>query len=94
MFEFFPPHPELSDVFNNAMTNVSAHVIPAALEAYDFSGISSVVDGRVILLEAVLTPANHPDFGKLLDLEMSCCRVGASGRKQSSAHCSRRLVSR
>ena len=26
--------------------------------------------GRVILLESVLTPANQPDFGKLIDLEM------------------------
>jgi hypothetical protein len=162
VFEFFPRHPELSEVFNNAMTNFSAFVVPAALEAYDFSGVGSVVDvagghgqiltsilqryphmtgvlfdldhviagavprireaglgarlrtesgdffkavpagadayvmkhiihdwdddkarmilrsigaamkpdGRVVLLEAVLTPANQPDFGKLLDLEM------------------------
>jgi hypothetical protein len=26
--------------------------------------------GRVILLESVLTPANQPDFGKRIDLEM------------------------
>jgi ubiquinone/menaquinone biosynthesis C-methylase UbiE len=26
--------------------------------------------GRVILLESVLLPANQPDFGKLIDLEM------------------------
>jgi hypothetical protein len=26
--------------------------------------------GRVILLESVLTPANQPDLGKLIDLEM------------------------
>jgi hypothetical protein len=26
--------------------------------------------GRVILLEAIVLPANQPDFGKILDLEM------------------------
>jgi hypothetical protein len=162
VFEFFPRHPEISEVFNNAMTNFSAYVIPAALDAYDFNGVRSVVDvagghghvlmsilqrhpdatgvlfdldhviagaiprireaglearirtesgdffkavpagadayvmkhiihdwddekarmilgairaamkpeGRVVLLETVLSPANQPDFGKLLDLEM------------------------
>jgi len=27
-------------------------------------------DGRLILLETVLQPGNHPDLGKLIDLEM------------------------
>ena len=30
---------ELSEIFNNAMTAFSAAIVPAALEAYDFSGI-------------------------------------------------------
>ena len=162
VFEYFPRNPELSEVFNDAMTAFSAFVVPAAIEAYDFSGIGVLVDvagghgqvlasilakhprmrgvlfdlehviagavprleaaglagrcttvsgdffkavpeggdayimkhiihdwddgkalqilanikramnpgGRVILLESVLTPANQPDFGKLIDLEM------------------------
>ena len=162
VFEYFPRDRELSETFNNAMTAFSAFVIPAALEAYDFSGIDLLVDvagghgqvltsilqkhpnmrgilfdlehviagarprieaagladrcetatgdfftavpaggdayimkhiihdwddaraatilrnirtamkpgGRVILLDSVLTPANQPDFGKLIDLEM------------------------
>ena len=162
VFEYFSRDSELSEVFNDAMTAFSAFVVPAALEAYDFSGIGTLVDvagghgqvlmsivqkhpgmrgilfdlehviagakprieqagldgrittmtgdffkavpkggdayimkhiihdwdddraatilenirqamqpgGRVILLESVLTPANQPDFGKLIDLEM------------------------
>ncbi|MGH9309445.1 MAG: methyltransferase [Vicinamibacterales bacterium] len=162
VFEYFPRDPELSEIFNDAMTAFSASMIPAALDAYDFSGIRTLVDvagghgqvltsilqrypemqgvlgdlehvlagarprileqgladrcrtevidffkavpeggdayimkhiihdwdddraalilsnirramkpgGRVILLDSVLLPANQPDFGKILDLEM------------------------
>jgi hypothetical protein len=44
VFEYFPRDPELSATFNNAMTAFSAFVIPAALDAYDFSGIATLVD--------------------------------------------------
>ena len=44
VFEYFPKDPELSERFNNAMTALSAVVIQAALEAYDFSGIGTLVD--------------------------------------------------
>ena len=162
VFEYFPRNPELSEVFNNAMTSFSAFVVPAVLDVYDFTGIGTLVDiagghgqvlmsvlrkypamrgvlfdmehviagaiprireaglegritaeagdffkavpsagdayimkhiihdwdddratailqniakamnrdGRVILIESVLAPANTPDFGKLIDLEM------------------------
>jgi hypothetical protein len=162
VFDYLSKNPDLSRVFNNAMTSFSGMVVPAALEAYDFSGIRVLVDvagghggvltgildqhpamrgilcdldhviagarqriasiglqgrvecvtadifaavpeggdaylmkhiihdwdderaglilrnirkvlpknGRVILLESVLAPANAPDFGKILDLEM------------------------
>jgi SAM-dependent methyltransferase len=162
VFEYFPTDPALSEIFNDAMTSFSASVIPAALDAYDFSGIDTLVDvagghgqvllsilerypamkgvladlehvlagarprirergleqrcrteaidffkavpaggdayimkhiihdwdddrsvqilqnirkvmrpgGRVILLDSVLLPANQPDFGKIIDLEM------------------------
>ena len=162
VFDYFRRDPELSEVFNDAMTAFSAFVVPAVLEAYDFGDIEVLVDvagghghvlmsilqrypkmrgllvdldhviagalpriremglidrcetrvgdffasvpaggdayimkhiihdwdderaitilrnikqamkpgGRVILLESVLLPANQPDFGKLIDLEM------------------------
>ena len=162
VFEYFEKDPALSERFNNAMTAFSASVAPAVLEAYDFSGIGTLVDvagghgqvlmsilkaypsmkgvladlqhvlagaepriralglsdrcrtevidffkavpsggdayimkhiihdwdddramvilrnirkamnpgGRVILLDSVLLPANQPDFGKIIDIEM------------------------
>ena len=162
VFEYFGEQPELSAVFNDAMTQFSGAVAPAAVKAYDFSGINTLVDvagghgevlmtvlrahpqtrgilfdiphvidgakpriaqagladrldtatgdffkavpagdayimkhiihdwdderavtilknirsamtsrdGRLILLETVLQPGNHPDLGKLIDLEM------------------------
>jgi hypothetical protein len=161
-FEYLRDNREISEIFNNAMTAFSAFVVPAVLDAYDFSGIELLVDvagghgqvltsilqrypkmrgvlfdvdhviagavhriraigledrlatqsgnffesvpeggdayimkhiihdwddarattiltnirrvmkpeGRLILLEAVLQPANTPDMGKLIDLEM------------------------
>jgi hypothetical protein len=44
VFDYFPRDPELSEIFNNAMTAFSAFVIPAALQAYDFSGVGVLVD--------------------------------------------------
>lgn len=44
VFEYFATQPELSKIFNDAMTGFSAAVIPAVLEAYDFSGIGTLVD--------------------------------------------------
>ena len=57
VFEFFPRDPELSEVFNNAMTAFSGMVVPAVLAAYDFEGIGTLVDvagGHGGVLTAVL----------------------------------------
>jgi len=53
VFDHLGRTPELSEVFNNAMTAMSGLVIPAVLEVYDFSGIDVLVDvagghGRVL----------------------------------------------
>lgn len=56
-FEAFAKDPELSRVFNNAMTGFSSFVVPAVLEAYDFSGIDTLVDvagGHGGLLTAIV----------------------------------------
>lgn len=71
VFEYFPKHPEESEIFNNAMTMFSGMVIPAVLEAYDFSGIGTVVDiagghGRVLTSILQKYPAMT---GILFDLE-------------------------
>jgi SAM-dependent methyltransferase len=71
VFEYFARNPELSEIFNDAMTGFSAVVVPAALEAYDFSGIETLVDvagghGQVLLAILERYPAMN---GVLADLE-------------------------
>jgi hypothetical protein len=44
IFEYLGKNPAYSEIFNRAMTNLSAAVIPAAIEAYDFGGIGTLVD--------------------------------------------------
>ena len=71
VFEHFAQNPELSKIFNNAMTGFSAVIVPAALEAYDFSGIKTLVDiagGHGAVLTAILK--KYPSMkGVLFDLE-------------------------
>jgi len=70
VFEYFQRDKDLSEVFNDAMTAFSAFVIPAALEAYDFSGIHLLVDvagGHGQVLTSILQ--KHPQMrGVLFDL--------------------------
>ena len=44
IFEYLQKHPDYSKVFNDAMTALSAPVAGAAIDAYDFSGIGTLVD--------------------------------------------------
>jgi hypothetical protein len=44
LFEYLQKTPAYSKVFNDAMTTLSAPVIEAALEAYDFSELGVIVD--------------------------------------------------
>jgi hypothetical protein len=71
VFEVFASDPAFAKVFNDAMTSMSAQVIPAALEAYDFSGIRVLVDvagGHGRVLTSVLR--RHPAMrGVLFDVE-------------------------
>jgi hypothetical protein len=71
LFEYFPRDPELSGVFNQAMTTFSAAVIPAVLDAYDFSGIDVLVDvagGHGHVLTSILQ--KYPAMrGLLVDLD-------------------------
>ena len=71
VFEYFQRDRELSEVFNDAMTAFSAFVVPAALEAYDFSGIGLLVDvagGHGQVLASILQ--KYPGMrGVLFDLE-------------------------
>jgi hypothetical protein len=70
VFEYLAKNPEYSQVFNDAMTALSAPVAGAAIEAYDFSGIGTLVDvagGHGEVLMSVLK-ANPKVRGILADL--------------------------
>lgn len=70
-FDFFPTDPVENVRFNNAMTSLSDMVVPAVLEAYDFSQFSTVVDvagGHGHLLCEILK--KYPKLkGVVVDLE-------------------------
>jgi hypothetical protein len=71
VFEYLQRDPELQGRFNNAMTNFSANVAPAVLQAYDFSGIGVLVDvagGHGMMLGSILQ--QYPQMrGILFDME-------------------------
>lgn len=63
--------PEQNAIFNDNMTALSSLVADAVAEAYDFAGLTSVVDvggGQGILLEAILARHEHL-VGTLFDQE-------------------------
>jgi hypothetical protein len=64
-------HPDENAIFNDNMTALTSSVAAAVADAYDFSGLSHVVDiggGQGILLEAVLS--RHPGVsGTVFDQE-------------------------
>jgi hypothetical protein len=56
-FEYLAELPELDEIFNTAMTDLSALEIPAVVAAYDFSRFATIVDvagGHGRLLAAIL----------------------------------------
>jgi hypothetical protein len=70
VFDYLAADPELAGRFNDAMTAFSANVAPAVLQAYDFSGIGTLVDiagGHGMLVAAILR--EYPQMrGILFDL--------------------------
>ncbi len=78
-FEFFQKNAEAGKVFNAAMTNFTRAMIPAAVEAYDFSRINRLVDvagGHGLLLAGILK-ANPHLRGVLFDLPFVIDGAGA-----------------
>ncbi len=62
IFQFFEQHPEESQLFNQAMTDLSMLDSPAVAEAYSFTGIHSLVDvggGHGLLLATILARNPH-----------------------------------
>lgn len=88
VFDYFPGDPKQSEVFNNAMTCLSNMVIPAVLEAYDFSGIDTLMDvagGHGAMLRAIL--AKYPKMrGIVTDLDHVVQGAKQISENQALAH--------
>lgn len=72
VFDYFakPQNAEQSQIFNNAMTDMSIGTAPPIVEAYDFSGIETIADiagGHGVLLAQILKE-NSEIKGILFDL--------------------------
>ena len=70
VFDYFRVNPEAAEIFNRAMTSFSALATAAVTEAYDFSGIKTLIDiagGHGRLLTTILE-ANPSTRGVLFDL--------------------------
>jgi hypothetical protein len=70
IFEYFAKMPEAAAIFDAAMTSISTFESKAVVAAYDFSGISTLVDvagGHGLLITTILK-ANRKMGGILFDL--------------------------
>jgi hypothetical protein len=71
VFEFFQANPGEAEIFNRAMSDLSAISGPAIVDAYSFEGLHSIVDvggGHGFLLAAIL--ARNPQLhGTVYDTE-------------------------
>jgi hypothetical protein len=70
VFPYLQQNPEESEIFNRAMTSLSLNALPVIVEAYDFTGVKTLVDiagGHGMLLSGFLK-ANPRLQGVLFDL--------------------------
>src|SRR5947209_4917851 len=68
-WEYREAHPAENAIFNQAMTELSAGVVDAVIESYDFSGIGVLIDvggGEGAMIAAILA-ANPTLQGILFD---------------------------
>ncbi|QSB15937.1 methyltransferase [Natronosporangium hydrolyticum] len=69
VWEHFRQRPEVAEIFDRAMDELSRQVIAPAIDAYDFAGVRRIVDvggGHGALLAQVLTAAPQA-YGVLFD---------------------------
>jgi hypothetical protein len=84
VFDYFAANPEPSEIFNNAMTDMSVATAPSVVEAYDFSGIKKLADiagGHGYLLAQVLKANPHME-GILFDVPPVIDGAGAMLEKE------------
>lgn len=89
IFQYLAEHPEYSEVFNDAMTALSAPVASAAIEAFDFSRFDLIIDvagghGEVLMSILKACPGTKgvlADLGHVVDGARSKIeRAGLSDR--------------
>jgi SAM-dependent methyltransferase len=87
IFEYIGRHPDAGQIFDQAMTSLSAGEAPAIIEAYDFSGAGKLADiggGQGLLLRTILE--SHPGMtGILFDRPEAVEGVDAQLRKDGLA---------
>lgn len=67
IFEYIGKHPDAAQIFDQAMTSLSAGEAPAIIDAYDFSGARKLADiggGQGVLLRTILK--SHPAMAGVL----------------------------
>jgi hypothetical protein len=85
VWEFFAKHPENAQIFNDAMSGMTAQAESALHAAYDFAGITTILDvggGHGGLITSILT--RHPSMrGILFDapvvVQGAAPKIAASG---------------
>ncbi len=89
LFEYLQSNAEAANNFHEGMTDVSSMVAYAVLMAYDFSGISSMVDvggGEGAFLRKILEL--HPEIeGTVFDLEPALKKAHHLNGKMSKGKC-------
>ena len=78
VFDYLANNPRQAEIFNDAMTDMSAATAPVVVEAYDFSGIKRLTDiagGHGYLLAQVLK-ANPNMSGILFDMSLVIAGAG------------------
>ena len=80
VFEYFKDNEQIAEIFHGAMTSFSSVTAHAVADAYDFSGINTIVDvggGHGALLSAIIT--KNPDLrGVVFDLPQVVQGTGAN----------------
>jgi hypothetical protein len=90
LFDYLRQNVDAADAFNQGMANVASMLAYAVLMAYDFAGISSIVDvggGQGSLLEKILQ--FNPDLrGTVFDTASTIERATQLGRNAWGRRCS------
>jgi hypothetical protein len=94
LFDYLEQHPEEGAAFNRMMLAAHGAEPPAVVEAYDFSGLGTIVDvgGGIGTLLAAVLRANPAAHGVLLDREGAIREARAAFTEQGLAHRCRFVV--